>query len=381
MQSSISRLWRITPLIFALMGSLAVLYFGGLRWSACIFSATLALAGAAASYCMPRGDLVNLLLHQELEDRQKFSEEMTKVWAAQIEMSRTQSEAAVSQLASRFASIVTGLESSVERTNRDTAEMQGGAGILGMFSQSEDALGGVVTSLHAAAISKNKMVERVQGMNQIVSELDTMAQEVAGIASQTTLLALNAAIEAARAGTAGRGFAVVAKEVRMLSLQSSETGRRITQKVRSIAERVAQAVAIAEESTRIDEQATLSSRSTIERVLNDLRAVTDTLSGSSAQLRDDSVVIQREIAESLVQLQFQDRVSQIMTHVQDNIERLPAVLSAHRQMYLESGTLPPLDAQALLNELQKTYAMKDEHIAHKGGKRELAAAESDITFF
>jgi methyl-accepting chemotaxis protein len=52
-------------------------------------------------------------------------------------------------------------------------------------------------------------------------------------------------------------------------------------------------------------------------------SVTQGLEASSEVLKRESVGIQSEIVEALVQLQFQDRVSQRMTHVRHNIERLP----------------------------------------------------------
>ncbi|MGL5502209.1 MAG: methyl-accepting chemotaxis protein, partial [Aeromonas veronii] len=51
------------------------------------------------------------------------------------------------------------------------------------------------------------MLGEIKSLTTYTIELNTMAMDVAKIASQTNLLALNAAIEAARAGEAGRGFA------------------------------------------------------------------------------------------------------------------------------------------------------------------------------
>jgi methyl-accepting chemotaxis protein len=119
-------------------------------------------------------------------------------------------------------------------------------------------------------------------------------------------------------------------------------------------------------------------------VLRDFRQVTDALVQSSETLKRESIDIQGEVGQALVQLQFQDRVSQVMAHVRENIEMLPAVLRQNRDRFLEDQTLEPLDPAPLLGELQKTYAMASEHAVHHGSGTvaPAAAAEPDeITFF
>ena len=129
-------------------------------------------------------------------------------------------------------------------------------------------------------------------------------------------------------------------------------------------------------------------------MLAEFKGITDALVSSTSLLRNESIGIQSEISEALVQLQFQDRVAQILSHVKPNIERLPDCLG-EPEAALAQGRLPsPLNAAPLLAELEGSYAMVDERQAHRGsgktdGKTDSktaapkAAAEApeEITFF
>jgi methyl-accepting chemotaxis protein len=116
------------------------------------------------------------------------------------------------------------------------------------------------------------------------------------------------------------------------------------------------------------------------RVLSDFREITGAFHRSSALLQDESVSIQSEVNQALVQLQFQDRVSQIMSQVLKNMARLPAVLQEQRQQHARFNILPSLNADALLAELQKTYVMADQHAIHQGDKVS-QQANIEIDFF
>jgi methyl-accepting chemotaxis protein len=115
-----------------------------------------------------------------------------------------------------------------------------------------------------------------------------------------------------------------------------------------------QSGALEEESMRVSEQA-------IAGVLSGFRGVTDALVQSSNLLKEESVGIQYEVGEALVQLQFQDRVTQIMSHVKQNIDLLRAALERHCAGFEQDRRLQPLDAAGLLAELEKTYAMAEEY--------------------
>jgi len=222
----------------------------------------------------------------------------------------------------------------------------------------------------------------VHGLAHYIEELSQMASDVGAIAQQTNLLAINAAIEAARAGDAGRGFGVLAQEVRRLSVQSGDTGKRIAGKVQAINEAILATRSTADGSVASDRQMLQDSRDAVAAVLARLRGITGTLAESADRLKTESLGIQGEISEALVQLQFQDRVAQILSHVTTNIARMPDCLSRAG----DAGDAPaPVDAKPLLAALESTYAMAEEHHVHRGGGKAAAAPavapEVEVTFF
>jgi hypothetical protein len=85
-----------------------------------------------------------------------------------------------------------------------------------------------------------------------------------------------------------------------------------------------------ENSTQVELKSMNASEAIIKSVLGEFRNVTDCLVQSSSLLKNESIGIKSEVAEALVQLQFQDRVSQIMSHVKCNIERMPGVFAENR---------------------------------------------------
>ncbi|SFV10892.1 methyl-accepting chemotaxis protein [Pseudoduganella namucuonensis] len=371
---------RLYPAILAIAGALMALFWPGGGWLAIVGAAAFLAFGAFAWLQMSaqsaggRDDIEGYL-----DGRQAFSEQVLPVWCRHIESSRAQMEDAVAELASRFSGIVDKLDSALHLSNAAAAE-SGDASLAKVFSHSESQLGDVVAIMKSALQSKHAMLVRIRELEQFTRELRDMAEGVASIAAQTNLLALNAAIEAARAGPAGRGFAVVAQEVRNLSNRSAETGRSISDRVGKISAAIVSACHAATESSDAEDQAMKSSEGTIGAVLREFRNVTDAMTQSSELLKQESMAIKHEVGEALVQLQFQDRVSQVLGHVHHNMEMLPGLFDDNRRRYQDGEGLRAPEAAELLGELEKTYAMAEEHAVHRG-EAATAKASDEVTFF
>jgi methyl-accepting chemotaxis protein len=386
------------PSLLGVAAGGAVAAFGSATWPVYTATAILVLTGAACGHVLARVHRAAVEAARVLErravlaeqsdaaaaylgSRDALGEHVIPLWSRLIETSRSHMEAAVSALTARFSGIVEKLDETVKASSVAARTVNDGeSGLVTVFSRGEQELGAVVASLNAATQSKAAMLQQIRGLSGFIGELEKMAADVAAIAEKTNLLALNAAIEAARAGDAGRGFAVVADEVRTLSTLSGDTGRRISEKVSLVSQAITDACRITETSSHEEERSIVASEQKIGAVLAEFRAITDELMNSADRLTQESIGIQSELSDSLVQFQFQDRVSQILTHVRHHIESLPAYLHANRERFEADGRLEPLDTAALMKALESTYAMAEERAIHAGAEAP-PAQDEEITFF
>jgi methyl-accepting chemotaxis protein len=353
-------LW-LTALSIALP-ALAAGVLSAWRWPSSVIDGPVADADAAQAVVLPT-------------DSDRLCLAALPVWMRQIDTSRDQTETAISALTLRFVDIASRLDHTVE-ASRQAAGGMGQGGVGEGLAHSQVSLNEVVDTLRVSQQSRNEMLSAVRHLTEYTGELRQMAAEVAAIAQQTNLLALNAAIEAARAGEAGRGFAVVADAVRSLSSQSSETGQKMSAKVDVINNAIGRLVEVAGESNDKGNDTVLHAEHTIKGVLGGFEGITGQLQEASHLLLQESAGISQELSQVLVDLQFQDRVSQMLAQVHGRMADL------HQQFERCKATQVPfhLDVDAWLAETERTYAMQEQRANHHGHAR-TAPADNSITFF
>nr|WP_283246502.1 methyl-accepting chemotaxis protein [Pseudomonas insulae] len=213
-------------------------------------------------------------------------------------------------------------------------------------------------------------LNEIRELSGFVTELHGMAEDVAKIAAQTNLLALNAAIEAARAGESGRGFSVVADEVRKLSTMSGGTGAKITEKVQVMGRSMESMVTRAEQMDTLNQSKLSEAEQIVGNVLGDLASGVAQLEQRLELLQGNSREVEHSINAVLVDLQFQDRVSQIISHVTADMQRLQASLG--------QGSVP--SSREWLQVLEASYTTLEQQRVHSG-QSSSGVQQSSVTFF
>jgi methyl-accepting chemotaxis protein len=238
-------------------------------------------------------------------------DEATRTWATHLATAQTQLRDATAQLLGGFEVILKELDALVGPTG-SAQDASDGSARLAVLTHCEDQLRGLMANFHGFVDSREQVLASVRSLNQTSSSLRIMAEDVSKLARQTNLLSVNAAIEAARAGPSGRGFAVVAAEVRRLSVESDETGRRIGEQVNAFGSSMDVATGLATRSAEADGHVIRASETAINQVVGQVDETVPQISRRAAEQSSHGERVRTEVEQLMMAFQFQDRVHQIL---------------------------------------------------------------------
>lgn len=373
-----------------LLGGLAIAYSNGFSaWAVGAGSVLLALCIGLGLWANRGYQAHWIRLRQQLDQPAETSATLAvdngladvclsvlPIWSRQIEAARLISETSILKLSERFGTLSSNISNSVASNGGQDASQQ----LVDLLEVGQRDLNSIVLALRSALSNKENELKEVLQLSGFTEQLQQMAKFVGDIASQTNLLALNAAIEAARAGEAGRGFAVVADEVRKLSSMSGETGRKISETVNTVNAAIARTVQMSRHHAEQDTLTLADSERVVSQVIEHFRGTAQTIVRNSHDLQQQSANVADEIAQVLVALQFQDRVSQMLTLITRDLGKLEQQLDERQASSLSGHALTPMASDRWLQELSTAYTMPEQHAIH-GGNTHAKADASEITFF
>lgn len=313
-------------------------------------------------------------VHSATSDLQAIGDAVFPLWTTQLGTCINISKEEMDKVTNKFGDIVQNISMAVnvasgnnnagdDQSQRDSAQES----ICNVRSE----LTNVSESLESALNLKRSFLDEMEGLTAFTDALAAMAQDVGYIADQTNLLALNAAIEAARAGESGRGFAVVADEVRSLANRSGEIGKGIIEKTEAVQGSIASARSTATSSAEAEEKLVEDAKGSIEKVISDFELNTYSLTEASILLKNLTQQIEMGISDALVGLQFQDRVTQILEHISENM------MSLNQELTNSGWNMDEESKNAWLEKIQNDYTTRDERKNHSDVTGETITNDSD----
>ena len=373
------RSFLIAAVILALLNVVACVLLAssmtlGLSWGFFI----AALMGAALAFFAPKAPAPmeayaapESQAPQQLANVQALTSNVLPLWCQHLQLARGQMGEGIFGLSSGFSDV----SQRLMQASQSHGQLQG-ARAIDTLQQAECGLHQIVGALQKTQSYRASLVDEISQIASYTHELSRMAEQVSKIAEQTNLLALNATIEAARAGEAGRGFSVVADEVRKLSTASGSTGQQIRQTVETVNRAISKAQTISEEFTEQERNLVAESEQLAQAILASFNDTAQQLQHSLEQAQHERSALEYDIHQLMVHLQFQDRVDQIMGHVDEDITRLCAALA---EAHLDHAALP--SAEQWLERLASTYTTLEQRSLHDGQSSASASNNSSVTFF
>ncbi|OHX19422.1 hypothetical protein BI344_18415, partial [Chromobacterium sphagni] len=293
---------------------------GGLALLFAIKPAAVADAGHISQEPPPDAAEASLALLEAVIER----------WMDNLQLVLAQSTTGSNELASTLTAIANGLHSTIE-ASRSAANDIGSDSLSNMVRDAGLRSQEVSHVLSEIVSHRQLLIDEVSKLTTFSSELRAMAEEVGKISNQTNLLALNASIEAARVGEHGRGFAVVADEVRKLSQQSAQTGNQMSEKVETINAALEQTRQSTTSLGAQDADKGNGALDLLDASVQDFSSVAGRLAEINQKMQTDGSQVERELHASLIAMQYQDRVSQILQHVASDLQRMLEYLQQVRE--------------------------------------------------
>ncbi|KAF1045667.1 MAG: hypothetical protein GAK35_01276 [Herbaspirillum frisingense] len=276
-------------------------------------------------------------------------QQVLPVWQGNVQLARTQTKSAIDNLTTRFVGIHERLGGSLDVSRSST-----GAEVLQTIQNAAEQLGAIASALEGVLASRQALLGRFDALAAANDEIRRLAQQneqLAGHTGVTDLLSNE-------------------QSWQELAERSAENSRQIAARAKGVRQQILAAVGASGEPVVEAGGVIENSRAVIDQVVADFRQSAMKLSDTVEQLEGESREVDREVCDILVNLQFQDRISQILDHVQRDIVRLHEAAAG-------AGLPSP---EQWLADLEKTYTTPEQRQVH-AGQQANHTLQSQVDFF
>ena len=242
------------------------------------------------------------------------------VWSKQINSTTEMLEGEVTGLSLAISSMAEEITTAMTLCSDVVAEIVTRTEDRSDGSDVREKMQAVADALKTTVETRGTLLDDVKTLGPLTSGLETMANDVMEISTQTKLLALNATIEAARAGDAGKGFGVVASEVKALATRSAEIAEAMVSSSENIQEKIHHTQMSANETAEAEGKLIDTSNLNMSAILAVHDTTMNNLLVALAEMQNIDMKYKQSVSDAIIALQFQDRVGQILNNVSQSCD-------------------------------------------------------------
>lgn len=360
------------PLACGAAGAILLLAVGGATVPAALAASVMALTGLLAARTLEQRHAqalaaVERRARAEAERVTALCGQAAPVWVRQIETVRSEADHEVGELAQVFGDLCGKLDRVLGPAGTD-----GGGSpeeILSGLQRNGRQLGDLVAALRELQASKDRIVHKV-GLQ--AAQLQESASDIRQIAMNIRMVSLNATIEAARAGAAGKPFGVIVADMRDLAARTAEASDQFSRHTERL-QRTLTDVFAEQQDAGTEAVSIRAAEDLVQHVVASSEAMMRQLTQAIGAMEEERRNVRADVSRALVALQFQDRVSQILSHVTHNLEEMQARIAA--------GHWHALDEREWLERLASNYSTHEEFTNHAPSPLPATQPASAITFF
>jgi methyl-accepting chemotaxis protein len=293
----------------------------------------------------------------------------------QLKQTSSQIESSVVEVCSSFQGIAQRAKETVARTTGFLSQQGEGSSDTRSFEGLIDNCSGTMVKIlnvteEAGEVSR-RAIERIQQMDKASQLISASMLQLERIAVGNKVLALNARIEAARAGRYGAGFEVVANEVISQTERSQKVNAQVSGLITNLRALAVSTLEDLQQENDRDRQRVEQCKCEVNESLKDLQGAHGEMKTMMTEITDEGALLANDIGAAVRGLQFQDRTSQRIAHVVEDLETMKKKLTTR------FGEASAVDVAS--DEGFSSYSMHEER--NIAGIHGVESAQGDVELF
>lgn len=294
--------------------------------------------------------------------------EQLKQTSAQIESSVVEVCGSFQGIAERAKQAVARTSGFLSREGQGSSETQSFESLIDNCSET---LVKILNVTEEAGEISRRAIERIRQMDKASQTISAALQQLEQIAGGNKILALNARIEAARAGSYGAGFAVVAMEVISQTERSQKVNAQVNDLITNLRMLARSTLDDLQQMNEKDHKRVEGCKLDVDESLRDLQTAHGEMKKMLTGMTEEGALLASDIGAAVRGLQFQDRTSQRIGHVVEDLDTL------HARLTTRFGTVS--GEQAASDEGFSDYTMHEER--EVAGIHGTESTQGDVELF